>query len=109
LPFFETAVFEVNSRGLLLLTDDGFLTNRIAHPRYQLAKVYAVETEGDLSPGKLAKLQAGIEPKDGITAPAEVKVLGAAATTSPSRSVSTKAAAARSAACWTQSACECST
>jgi 23S rRNA pseudouridine2457 synthase len=62
-----------DSEGLLLLTDDGRLQARIAHPRFKLPKSYLVQVEGDASPQALQQLRAGVRLKDGLTRPAEAE------------------------------------
>jgi 23S rRNA pseudouridine2605 synthase len=66
---------DYDSSGLVLLTNDGELTNRLLHPSYKLDKVYRVTVIGMPEPHALKKLKNGIKLDDGITAPAEVKVL----------------------------------
>ena len=65
-----------DTRGLLLFTDDGFLANRVAHPRFELEKTYVAQVNGAAGAGELARLRSGIELEDGRTAPARVRVLG---------------------------------
>jgi 23S rRNA pseudouridine2605 synthase len=67
---------DVDSSGLLLLTNDGELANRLTHPRYEVAKAYEVELERPPSDADLSRLAAGVELEDGPTAPAEVRRLG---------------------------------
>ena len=67
---------DIDTAGVLLLTNDGELANRLAHPRYEVDKVYVAEVEGDPEPTTLAQLAAGIELEDGPTAPAGVRRLG---------------------------------
>ena len=67
---------DVDTTGALLLTNDGDLAHRLAHPRYGVPKVYEAEVEGSLSSDDLAGLRAGIELEDGLTAPALVRVVG---------------------------------
>src|SRR5262245_13051852 len=62
--------------GALLLTNDGDLAHRLAHPRYEVDKVYVAEVEGDPSGETLAALERGIELEDGRTAPARARRLG---------------------------------
>ena len=64
---------DLDSEGLLLLTDDGRLQSRIADPKYKLAKTYLVQVEGEMSDAALAALRKGVELKDGSTRPAEVE------------------------------------
>jgi len=64
---------DLNSEGLLLLTNDGDLANRIAHPSHGVDKEYLAEvTPARVSPGALRQLRDGVHLDDGITAPAKV-------------------------------------
>jgi 23S rRNA pseudouridine2605 synthase len=63
---------DYNSEGLLLLTDDGPLTQRLTHPRYEHEKEYLVLVRGEPELDALRALRAGIELEDGKTAPAQV-------------------------------------
>jgi 23S rRNA pseudouridine2605 synthase len=66
---------DLNSEGLVLLTNDGDLTNRITHPRYGHEKTYKVKIQGRLSEDKLAAWRRGVTLPDGFqTAPTFVKV-----------------------------------
>jgi 23S rRNA pseudouridine2605 synthase len=67
---------DADTTGVLLLTNDGRLAHRLAHPRYGVPKVYEAEVEGTPGPEALAALREGVELEDGQTAPAEVRVLG---------------------------------
>ncbi len=67
---------DADTTGALLLTNDGELAHRLAHPRYEVDKVYVAEVEGDPSPETLARLENGIELDDGRTAPARARRLG---------------------------------
>ncbi len=62
-----------DSEGLLLLTDDGQLQNKIANPKNKMSKTYWVQVEGKPSDTDLQKLREGIELKDGMTLPAKAK------------------------------------
>jgi pseudouridine synthase len=66
---------DVNTTGALLLTNDGDLAHRLAHPRYGVPKVYEADVEGVPSPDELVRLREGIELEDGLTAPALVRIL----------------------------------
>jgi pseudouridine synthase len=67
---------DVETTGALLLTNDGELAHRLAHPKYEVEKVYAAEVEGEPSDDVLRRLADGVELEDGMTAPAEVRRLG---------------------------------
>ncbi|HEY8449093.1 MAG TPA: pseudouridine synthase, partial [Bacillota bacterium] len=69
-----------DSRGLLLLTNDGELTARLTHPRFHVPKVYRVRVAGVPGADILEHLRRGIPLADGPTAPAEVRVVGRTAT-----------------------------
>ncbi|MEG3089701.1 pseudouridine synthase [Sphingomonas sp. PB4P5] len=64
---------DLDSEGLLLLTDDGRLQARIADPKFKLPKTYLVRVEGDVQDAALQQLRQGVELKDGLTRPAEVE------------------------------------
>lgn len=64
-----------DSRGLLLLTNDGDLTVKLTHPRFGVAKVYRVRVRGHPGPRDLEVLRRGIALSDGMTAPAQVKLM----------------------------------
>jgi len=66
---------DVDTTGALLLTNDGPLAQRLAHPKYGVAKVYEVEVEGTPDDSALAALAEGVELEDGVTAPATVQCL----------------------------------
>lgn len=67
---------DLDSEGLILLTNDGELTNALIHPKFKIEKTYRAKISGELTAVKLEKLRAGIELDDGLTAPAEVLVIG---------------------------------
>jgi 23S rRNA pseudouridine2605 synthase len=67
---------DVDTTGALLLTNDGPLAHRLAHPRYGVEKVYEADVDGEPTDEKLARLREGIELDDGRTAPAEARRLG---------------------------------
>ena len=63
---------DLNSEGLILLTNDGDLTNALIHPRFEVQKTYRAKISGDITEEKLDRLRAGIELDDGLTAPAKI-------------------------------------
>ena len=67
---------DADTTGALLLTNDGELAHRLAHPRYEVEKVYVAEVEGEPSDEALARLEQGVELDDGPTAPAKATRLG---------------------------------
>jgi pseudouridine synthase len=66
---------DVDTSGALLLTNDGDLAHRLAHPRYGVEKAYVAEVEGEPGDETLRRLAAGVELEDGPTAPARVRRL----------------------------------
>jgi 23S rRNA pseudouridine2605 synthase len=67
---------DADTTGALLLTNDGELAHRLAHPRYRVDKVYEAEVEGEPSEEALRRLERGVELEDGRTAPARARRLG---------------------------------
>jgi 23S rRNA pseudouridine2457 synthase len=61
------------SEGLVILTDDGKLQHRIAHPDKKLEKTYLVQVDGDIDDEAISALQKGVTLKDGLTRPAKVR------------------------------------
>jgi 23S rRNA pseudouridine2605 synthase len=69
---------DADSSGLILLTNDGELANRLTHPSFEVPKTYRAKLErGPIGDVALRKLRAGVELEDGPTAPAHVRRLGA--------------------------------
>lgn len=70
---FSIGRLDLETEGLLLITNDGQLANRIAHPSHGVDKEYLAEVDGgEVPPGKLRALRDGVELDDGMTAPAKV-------------------------------------
>jgi 23S rRNA pseudouridine2605 synthase len=67
---------DADTTGLLLLTNDGELANRLTHPRYEVPKTYRVRLRALISDRDLERLRGGVELEDGPTAPAQVRRLG---------------------------------
>ncbi len=74
LPYrlYNVGRLDLNSEGLLLLTNDGELCNHLTHPRYGVEKTYRVVCDGTLSASEIATLTNGVMLEDGITAPAKI-------------------------------------
>ncbi|OZB18748.1 MAG: pseudouridine synthase [Marinobacter sp. 34-60-7] len=66
---------DYDSEGLLLLTSDGQLQNRIASPRNKMAKTYWVQVEGEITHDALDQLARGVDLKDGPTLPATARAM----------------------------------
>ncbi|MBR3623129.1 MAG: rRNA pseudouridine synthase [Selenomonadaceae bacterium] len=64
-----------NTEGLLLLTNDGELTNFLIHPKYEVEKTYVAKVAGEITEDKLKILREGVALEDGVTAPAKVRIL----------------------------------
>lgn len=70
---FPVGRLDINTSGLLLMTNDGDLANRLAHPSHQIDKRYLVKIRGQLTDEAKIKLAQGVLLDDGITAPARVE------------------------------------
>jgi len=71
---FPVGRLDVDTTGLIVLTNDGVLANRLMHPRYGVQKSYVARVRGKVGKRALAALRDGIELEDGLTAPAEVRL-----------------------------------
>jgi 23S rRNA pseudouridine2605 synthase len=67
---------DADSSGLILLTNDGELANRLTHPRYGVPRTYRIRLRRRASDRDLRRLREGVELEDGPTAPARVRRLG---------------------------------
>jgi 23S rRNA pseudouridine2605 synthase len=72
---FPVGRLDKDTRGLLLITNDGYLAQRLTHPSHGVEKTYTIEAEGYLTQQGLARLRKGVQLEEGTTAPAKVKVL----------------------------------
>jgi 23S rRNA pseudouridine2605 synthase len=66
---------DLNSSGLLLLTNDGELAFRLTHPRYKIDKIYLVKVEGFLTDEEASMLERGVEIGGGLTSPSRIKII----------------------------------
>lgn len=69
---FPVGRLDYNSRGLLLLTNDGQLAYCLTHPKFKVGKTYRVLVEGAIGEKAIGQLRSGVELEDGRTAPAQV-------------------------------------
>lgn len=67
---------DADSRGLILLTNDGYIANIVCHPRYRIEKVYQVYVRGEVDRRQIARIEAGVWLAEGRSSPARVKALG---------------------------------
>jgi 23S rRNA pseudouridine2605 synthase len=67
---------DADSTGLILLTNDGELANRLTHPRYGVSKTYSAKVETPVTEDQLRRLREGVKLEDGRTAPAEARRVG---------------------------------
>ena len=72
---FPVGRLDYDSAGLLIMTNDGELTNHIAHPRNKVWKTYMAEVAGDMTLTKVAELRKGVRVDGKMTAPAKVRLL----------------------------------
>jgi 23S rRNA pseudouridine2605 synthase len=72
---FPVGRLDFDTEGLLLLTTDGDLAQRLLHPRHHVPKTYYVEVDGVPTQEDLHRLREGVDLDDGMTAPAEARLL----------------------------------
>ena len=72
---FPVGRLDADSKGLLLVTNDGDLANRLAHPRYEVPKTYIAEVSGQATGAVLEQVRGGVHLSEGPTGPADVRVL----------------------------------
>ncbi|MCR5072229.1 MAG: rRNA pseudouridine synthase, partial [Clostridiales bacterium] len=70
---FHVGRLDINSEGLILLTNDGERANRMMHPKYRVEKTYYAVCDGKLTTQEIASLTNGVELEDGMTAPAKIR------------------------------------
>lgn len=71
---FPVGRLDMNSEGVLLLTNDGRLAHRLLHPRYGIPRTYLVRVDGVISGENLERLQNGVVLDDGKTLPAQIQI-----------------------------------
>jgi 23S rRNA pseudouridine2605 synthase len=72
---FHVGRLDIDSEGLLILTNDGDLAHKLAHPSYQVPKTYIAEVNGLVTPHTLRRLRRGITLEDGPVRPTSVKIV----------------------------------
>ena len=72
---FPVGRLDMDSEGAVLLTNDGELAQRLTHPSFGVPKTYLVEASGSVKEKSLRALARGVELDDGVTAPAEVRLI----------------------------------
>ncbi len=78
LRLYPVGRLDVDTSGLILLTNDGELANRLIHPRFQVPKTYRAKLGGgSVSRDALEALRSGVHLEDGITAPAQARRVSA--------------------------------
>jgi 23S rRNA pseudouridine2605 synthase len=75
---FPVGRLDFHSAGLLILTNDGELAQRLTHPRYGVRKTYRVKVKGRVVPEQTEQLSKGVALHDGVSAPAQVRIVEAA-------------------------------
>lgn len=73
---FPVGRLDMDTEGLLILTNDGELAHRLTHPSFGVEKEYLAHVEGEPSRASVRRLREGVELEDGVTAPAKVAVVG---------------------------------
>ncbi len=73
---FPVGRLDRDSEGLLLLTNDGELGNRLLHPKYGIEKEYLAEVEGVPTDRQIARIRRGVELDDGLAKPASARIVG---------------------------------
>lgn len=73
---FAVGRLDAATEGLLVLTNDGELAQRLAHPSHGVEKEYLAEVDGTPTPAAVRMLREGVELEDGVTRPAKVSVVG---------------------------------
>lgn len=72
---FPVGRLDVETSGLMILTNDGDLANALTHPSYEVEKTYLAQVKGEVNAGTLDSLETGVELEDGVTAPARARLV----------------------------------
>lgn len=72
---FPVGRLDRDTHGIIILTNDGELTNMLIHPKYHIGKTYLLAIKGTVMPLQIEKLETGIELEDGVTQPAKVSII----------------------------------
>ena len=78
LRLYPVGRLDLDTTGLLILTNDGALTYQLTHPKFEHEKEYLLQIEGSLQPKERQNLEHGVKLEDGMTAPAQIKEVRAA-------------------------------
>ena len=105
---FHVGRLDADTEGLILLTNDGELAQRLAHPSYEVLKTYVAEVTGPVPRDLGRRLRAGIELDDGVVAVDSFRVVDAGPAGPWSRSCCTRAASTSCAGCWPRRGTRCS-
>jgi 23S rRNA pseudouridine2605 synthase len=73
---FNVGRLDADTTGLLVLTNDGEAANRLAHPSFEVDKVYVATVKGEVTPQALALLTKGVDLEDGVSAADRAKIVG---------------------------------
>lgn len=73
---FAVGRLDMESDGLVIMTNDGNLSHRLAHPRYQVERVYVVAVDGAAGDDVITRLREGVELEDGMARARDVRVVG---------------------------------
>jgi pseudouridine synthase len=72
---FPVGRLDLDTKGVLLLTNDGELAYRLMHPKFEIDKVYEVWVAGEIGPSHIEKLRSGVEIEPGVTANGDARVV----------------------------------
>lgn len=72
---FSVGRLDRDTHGILILTNDGELTNKLIHPKYHIGKTYLLKIKGIPKNKQIRQLESGVELEDGLTAPAKARII----------------------------------